>query len=174
MDLSACRGGTGAMRKPTKKTVRSTSPAVPQPAAVVAPQAPPPAMAVPARRAGPSGVEMLQIRLYDVDDRSRVVAVRWSQRAIPHTYRDVNGLIYSRTGQVGVDGLLGYRTTEKPPPPPKTIMARFEFGPAAARQPDTGVPDPPPPTYDLNGHTYTFFAWADANQHVPIYRCLDA
>ena len=52
-------------------------------------------------------------------------------------------------------------------------MARFEFGPAAARQPDATVPDPPPLTVDLAGHIYWFFAWADVSQQVPIYRCLD-
>ena len=112
------------------------------------------------------------IMLHEADDRRRVVPVRWHIGAIPHAHRDdANGLIYERTGQSTPEGLLIYRTTAWSPPP-KHLLAQFEYGPAASRQPDQRVSDPPPPHVLTGEDVYTFFGWADGGHQVPIYRCL--
>ena len=115
--------------------------------------------------------EISSILLQEVDDRRRVVPVRWHTGAIPHAHRDANGLIYERTGQSTPDGLLIYRTAEWSPPP-KQLCAQFEYGPAASRQPDQLVSDPPPLHVLTGDDVYTFFGWADGGHQVPIYRCL--
>lgn len=115
-----------------------------------------------------------QIVLQERDDRRRNELVRWHRGAIPHAYRDpINGLIYERTGQTTDDGVMIYRTAEWTTTP-RQLLAQFEYGVAASRQLDTLVPDPPPDTYTLGGHTFTFFGWADAGRHIPMYRCPDA
>lgn len=116
-----------------------------------------------------SRYEISKIVLQEVDDRLREAVVRWHPGAIPHAYRDTNGLLYDRTGQNTPEGLMIYRTTEFSPPP-RQLLAQFEYGPAASRQPDTFVPDPPPTTYRLNEVTYQFFGWADSQYQIPIYR----